>query len=231
MLFQFLIGVSIFAQYGTSGCDICNQQGAWGEWGDWSLCAQQYGAYSQTRTRTCSSGNCPGGNDSESRPCLTYDVPSPPEWSDWSAWGACSATCGGGLQSRQRTCNTQCGACSCVGPSSQQQTCNTQACCGWTQWCEWSACSVTCGSGGYRSRTRICTCTTQGSRCLDGVPSEQEPCNGPDCPSTCDVCQPPPQPPCSTCQQQYQPLPCDTCPVFPYYGRQRRYIHSNNTFI
>uniref|UniRef100_A0A7E4UTD3 Thrombospondin type-1 domain-containing protein 4-like n=1 Tax=Panagrellus redivivus TaxID=6233 RepID=A0A7E4UTD3_PANRE len=80
-------------------------------------------------------------------------VTSSPTWNSWGAWSMCSATCGGGIQSRQRTCNTNCGVCSCVGANTEQQTCNTQAC---TAYC--SACNApapapapcsTCGTPVY----------------------------------------------------------------------------------
>ena len=45
-------------------------------------------AYSQTRTRTCSTGTgCLGGSSEESQPCQPQY--SAPEWGQWSAWSSC----------------------------------------------------------------------------------------------------------------------------------------------
>lgn len=56
-------------------------------------------------------------------------------WSAYGSWGSCSETCGGGTQSRTRTCTEQLyGGTTCAntdgGNSSQSQACNTQSC--WT---------------------------------------------------------------------------------------------------
>lgn len=52
-------------------------------------------------------------------------------WSAFSAWSTCSATCGGGTQTRTRTCTNPVpanGGLVCAGNSSEAQTCSTQAC-------------------------------------------------------------------------------------------------------
>uniref|UniRef100_A0A7E4VNW9 Hemicentin-1 n=1 Tax=Panagrellus redivivus TaxID=6233 RepID=A0A7E4VNW9_PANRE len=220
-----VVGVVGFAL--ANPCPVCGPTvGTWSGWSEWGLCSQQYGAYSQQRTRTCSTGssNCYGA-DSESIACVVQrdPVPSPPavapEWNSWGSWSGCSASCDGGFQYRQRTCNTQCGVCTCVGPVTDQQTCNLQPCCTWQDWSPWSECSVTCGSGGVRYRTRQCSC----GNCGAGETSQQQSCSSPTtCPTTCNVCQnppppPPPPPTCNICNQP--PPPCSACG---YYGRRKR---------
>ena len=53
------------------------------------------------------------------------------QWSEWGAWSACTATCGGGQQTRTRLCNNPApsgGGSDCTGDSQQTQACNTGAC-------------------------------------------------------------------------------------------------------
>ncbi len=110
---------------------------------------------------------------------------------EWSAWSACSATCGGGTQTR--TCTNPAplnGGANCVGPSSQ--ACNTQACPAPVNggWSDWSACSVTCGGG---TQTRTCTnpAPANGGAPCSGASSQA--CNTQACcsPNFQDVCTPP----------------------------------------
>jgi hypothetical protein len=59
--------------------------------------------------------------------CVTYS------YSSWSGYGSCSKTCGGGTQTRTRTCrrstdNASVACSNCGGVCSQSQSCNTQAC-------------------------------------------------------------------------------------------------------
>lgn len=51
--------------------------------------------------------------------------------SDWSPFTTCSASCGGGLKTRYRTCNTshfEGKDCSAHGQLTEQQPCNIQDC-------------------------------------------------------------------------------------------------------
>ena len=57
-------------------------------------------------------------------------------FSDWSVWTECSVTCGGGEQTRTRTCSNpepQNGGNDCVGDLEESQTCSTDACPGYTK--------------------------------------------------------------------------------------------------
>ena len=54
-------------------------------------------------------------------------------WSDFGEWTACSATCGGGNQTRTRSCSNPApafGGADCVGDAEDNQKCNTEECAG-----------------------------------------------------------------------------------------------------
>ena len=58
-------------------------------------------------------------------------IPVDGSWTSWASWASCSETCGGGVQSRTRSCSNpapQYGGANCVGMSSSTQQCNTQNC-------------------------------------------------------------------------------------------------------
>ena len=63
-----------------------------------------------------------------------YISPVDGQWSDWSSWGTCDVTCGGGTQIRARTCSNplaQFGGKPCENATQafiEQQTCNEQNC-------------------------------------------------------------------------------------------------------
>ena len=49
-------------------------------------------------------------------------------WNAWTEWGACSSTCGGGSQSRQRSCAQPGSPGTCPTYNVEQRTCNTFDC-------------------------------------------------------------------------------------------------------
>lgn len=52
-------------------------------------------------------------------------------WARWLPWGACSVTCGGGIQNRSRTCSDPpptFGGEECPGESEETSPCNEDPC-------------------------------------------------------------------------------------------------------
>ena len=52
-------------------------------------------------------------------------------WSEWADWGACSQSCGTGVQGRRRTCTNptpRYGGRDCVGVATEIQNCNLRGC-------------------------------------------------------------------------------------------------------
>ena len=137
--------------------------GGWSTWGAWTGCSTTCGTGSRTRVRSCNNPSPSNGG----RPCVGSSVQtgtctpqSCPTWTQWSAFGGCSRSCGGGSRVRTRVCSVS-GQCS--GSSSQSVVCNT-ASCGpvpqpvngvWSAWTSWSSCTQTCDVG-TRVRTRNC---------------------------------------------------------------------------
>ena len=104
-----------------------------------------------------------------------------------SVGGACDVKCGGGAQKGTRSCTNPApvndGAL-CEGLSIIEQECNTQSCPppvdgGWSDWNEWSHCSIACG-GGKSVRTRSCNSPSPahgGSECVGSYLDFDEDCN------------------------------------------------------
>lgn len=112
------------------------------------------------QTRTCTNTVLSGSHTNQT--CITDG-----DWTAWSTWSSCSASCGGGTQTRTRFCTNPApdlpnGGLNCVGSATDSQSCNIHACApapidgGWSAWSDWSACSASCG-GGTQERTRTCT--------------------------------------------------------------------------
>jgi len=114
-------------------------------------------------------------------------------YTEWSPWGNCSATCGGGLKQRQRTCtNPKPGYggkdCAAIGSDTDSAVCNLNPCPvdgDWGGWGQWTQCSVSCGNGTV-SRTRACDSPPPqhgGDPCFNEASFEQVmPCFAGHCP-------------------------------------------------
>lgn len=152
---------------------ICNTQPcpracAVTEWSSWSACAPREpgGPSMYARARVIIWQPLNGGTAcphlSETCPCnVTDTTPCPGAIdclvSNWTDWSTCSASCGGGTQTRSRTVLQLAaygGSCPAL---SEAQACNTDACppadCVVSDWGPWSLCSAASGGTQNRSRT------------------------------------------------------------------------------
>ncbi|CAC5422939.1 HMCN [Mytilus coruscus] len=158
----------------------CPVIGAWSEWGVWSLCSTSCGSGNRTRGRRCDNpppsfgGEYCYGNTLDSDTCNTLECPIDGDWSEWSSWDTCSATCNGGIQDRNRKCDAPLpsnGGRYCNGSTIESRSCNNENCKidgQWSAWQEWQPCNTTCGNG---SKHRIRECDSPspyfgGSECI-----------------------------------------------------------------
>nr|XP_019929037.2 uncharacterized protein LOC105343589 isoform X3 [Crassostrea gigas] len=187
------------AGYSGPYCDVSDKlDGGWSVWSAWSTCTVSCGGGTQTRSRSCSNpvpvnggAEC-AGHDTESQPCSSQDCPVVNGgWSIWSAWSTCTVSCGGGTQTRSRTCSDPAplnGGDECLGQDTESQDCNSDGCKvdgGWSIWSAWSTCTVSCG-GGTQTRSRSCSDPSPlngGAEC-EGDISQTQSCNTDGCAET-----------------------------------------------
>ncbi|HEY7791402.1 MAG TPA: hypothetical protein VIC33_12855 [Vicinamibacterales bacterium] len=96
-----------------------------------------------------------GYSGADCQTAVSGQTPVDCQMSDWGAWGACSQSCGGGFQTRNRFVTTlpSNGGAACP-VAVETQVCNIQPCPVDGGWSAWSSCSVSCGGG---EQTRTCT--------------------------------------------------------------------------
>ncbi|XP_061197855.1 SCO-spondin-like isoform X2 [Saccostrea echinata] len=181
----------------NESCKIgpCPIHGGFSNWGMWGDCSTTCGGGRKTRERKC---NNPvpafGGNNctesfSEDIECNTFFCPIDGQFSEWSEWSICSASCNGGSKNRTRTCSSpppRYGGKPCNGLSTEYGVCNTHQCPidgKFTEWGSWTPCSVTCG-GGLSNRTRFCANPRPqyGGKNCSGLFSESQMCMENPCP-------------------------------------------------
>ncbi|XP_031966948.1 papilin isoform X4 [Corvus moneduloides] len=163
----------------------------------WSECSSECGGGFQYRLVFCTIDNeiypdymCRNKPQPDNnRTCGHQPCPQTKRWKT-GEWGSCSATCGGGTQTRSVYCVAFDGQSSqgvvddaeCMAFAQQprrSQPCNVRQCASWSTG-PWSECSASCGEG---VQTRTVTCRTQqGSQAQDFAclmepkPSATQPC-------------------------------------------------------
>ncbi|KAL5012573.1 hypothetical protein ScPMuIL_011124 [Solemya velum] len=162
----------------------------WSEWSRWSSCSVTCGAGGvEMRMRECEhpapqvNGRGCQGKGFETRVCNSDVTSVDGGWSNFQRVGACSATCGTGIEIWQRQCTNPApehGGRNCSGSNIEQRSCNTDGI--WDDWSPWSQCSVTCGQGNQQ-RVRACTGGANGNPCV-GESSQVQKCILPVCGGT-----------------------------------------------
>jgi len=147
------------------------------DWGGWSACSATCSGTKRRSRRISRYGRgngafCVGGLK-ETSPCNPTPDGTPPAecaqapavhclLGEWSEWGACSATCGGGRSSRSREVlqEAEHGGKACEGSLSEARECGRDLCghepvdCAFGDWQDWGACAK---CGGQRKRFRSIT--------------------------------------------------------------------------
>ncbi|KOC59161.1 Semaphorin-5B [Habropoda laboriosa] len=121
----------------------------WNEWSSWLPCDRPCGGGSQHRVRQCESSPCDGVSRQTRlcnvQPCRASGTgnggpDAEGQWSCWTDWSECSASCGIGVRTRTRECL---GPESCEGPRLVRETCEMPSCeslQGWDSWSRWTSC-------------------------------------------------------------------------------------------
>ncbi|KAG8182020.1 hypothetical protein JTE90_013951 [Oedothorax gibbosus] len=117
--------------------DVCPVNGEWGSWSSWGPCSSSCNKGQKKRFRFCNDPPPAGGGRECSGPsqeiefCNAYRCPIDGKWSEWSSWSPCSVSCGIGVHSRVRSCNSpepMYDGRDCVGDSEDLEECGDDTC-------------------------------------------------------------------------------------------------------
>uniref|UniRef100_A0A8D3EE01 SCO-spondin n=1 Tax=Scophthalmus maximus TaxID=52904 RepID=A0A8D3EE01_SCOMX len=116
---------------------VCKMDGQWSMWTPWGQCSVSCGAGLQSRYRFCSSPQRSGsglpclGAHREDQVCVGPPCDRDGGWGEWSNWTDCTKSCGGGIQSRRRECDSPSPEGEgnyCEGLGTEVIACNTDHC-------------------------------------------------------------------------------------------------------
>jgi len=149
----------------TEGCNC--QDCVWGSWSSWGSCTctglQQRHRSIFRQQRGCGT-QCEGPRVSTKvcDPDCAHNHGTNCELTEWSDWGQCSASCGGGQLQRSRDIKTppKKNGIPCTADLKEVIPCSTYRCggdvqdCLLSKWSPWSDCTLNCG-GGQQTKTRM----------------------------------------------------------------------------
>jgi hypothetical protein len=149
-------GMSCPALSASSACAtfLCAFNCEMSTWSTFGTCSENCGGGIHSKTRSVIKASIAGGVECESltreENCNAHPCPVDCDLRDelWSEWGACSKSCGTGIQTRTFDVITAAAHGGIKCPSSEERTCNTTGCpvdCKVTPWSVKSACTKSCG--------------------------------------------------------------------------------------
>jgi hypothetical protein len=169
------------------------------EWGEWTACTKSCGGGAQTRSKQILRPAQYGGKAcpavlTETRSCNEAPCPVNCKVSEWSGWGDCSVTCGGGTQRRTKEVLTPMAhdGMPCPDDLVETRACNTDPCpvdCKLGDWSSWSTCTEPCGRGEQTRSMPVLKDSAHGGTACP-TPEERlqkQACNPDPCPVDCEV--------------------------------------------
>lgn len=171
----------------------CPVDCALSDWSPWATCSPFcQGTTKRNRTvlREPENGGLVCGKVAQVKNCSNECVDC--EWDNFTEWGECSVSCGGGLEKRSRDVKVKQvgGGTNCSGNSTEERACNTQTCtvdCEWDEWGLWTPCSKSCGSSVKKRSRAIKIPKANGGKDCVGVADDERICQKPQCPKDCVV--------------------------------------------
>jgi hypothetical protein len=164
------------------------------EWSVFGGCSQTCGSGVHSRWRTVTKHPKHGGyvcpSLADTLACNAFPCPIDCDYGNFSVWGNCSESCGGGTATRTRSIFSLPAHQGEPCPSTvETKKCNEQGCvveCVMSNYGDWGACSGTCGAASSQTRVRevVVAAANGGAGCPTDL-MEHRGCNNATCPKDC----------------------------------------------